>query len=197
MNNDYTSRQSARDRNYAHDYDAWVKSLTPEERAKLASLGVDKPDVPRDGGGFSHDAADLPEVSYVPDIAAEIDQPTASPTAPTDTGELRADTLASFCARIRSAKNPLLVFDAICFATGVLALDGASQTELAKRHGVSRAAFSKIATQWCKTFGIKPSRGMKSEHARDAYKHRAQADWQRRSKPKLTPASPVDAQSES
>jgi hypothetical protein len=98
----------------------------------------------------------------------------------TDDAEERSDVLAAFCARIRSASNPLLVFDAVCFATGVLALDGQSQTELAKRHGVTRAAFSKIATQWVKTFGIRPSRGMKSAKARKAYSALTRAKWHER-----------------
>lgn len=181
MINDYASRQAARDSAHRRDYDAWVQSLSPEEREKLTTLGLDKADIPHDGSGRSQDVADLPIASYEPDIAAEIDHG-ALPAVTGDAAELRADTLASFCARIRSCNNPLLVFDAVCFATGVLALDGASQTEIAKRHGVSRAAFSKIATQWCKTFGIKPSRGMKSQKARKAYERRAKADWERRSK---------------
>ena len=127
---DYSAKQSRQNAAYANLYDDWVSSLSPAERARLAALDLDKPDVPRDGGGRMHDAADLPEASYEPDIAADIDPP-ESPTAPEargDSGDIRSDTLASFCARIRSIKNPILVFDAVCFATGVLALDGKSQT---------------------------------------------------------------------
>jgi cytochrome P450 len=108
-----------------------------------------------------------------PDIAEEIDGVKEVHA----TAEARADVLASFCARIRSCENPLLVFDAICFATGVLSLDGCSQSELARRHGVTRAAFSKIATQWVKTFNLPPSRGMKSRKARRKYSELTRKKW--------------------
>lgn len=77
-----------------------------------------------------------------------------------------ADVLASFCARIRAHPNQLLAFDAACFASGLMDVEGLSETDLAKRHGVSRAAFSKIAVTWCKTFDLPPSRGMRSRKAR-------------------------------
>ncbi len=193
---DYANRQATRDREYAAAYETpevrqWLESLGPEERRRLESEGLLKPMIDRRGGSVSEDdIAESPLASYEPDIIGEIDRGD-SPADTGDTADHRSDTLASFCARIRSAKNPLLVFDAVCFATGVLALDGESQTELAKRHGVSRAAFSKIATQWCKTFGIKPSRGMKSEKARKAYERRAKADWKKRAGRKS--AAKVDA----
>jgi len=120
------------------------------------------------------DLADTPLASERPDVAGLVENET------TDQAEMRSDVLAAFCARIRSASNPLLVFDAVCFATGVLALDGQSQTELAKRHGVSRAAFSKIAIQWVKTFGIRPSRGMKSSKACKTYAALTRAKWHER-----------------
>lgn len=174
----YAQRQNVRDAEYSRAYEAWVASLPAEEKAKLAEVGLAHADVPKDAHGQRQNASDLSAASYAPDIAAQID-PTPSAA---DNAELRADTLASFCARIRSAPNPLLVFDAICFATGVLSLDGLSQTALAKRHGVSRAAFSKIATQWCKTFGLTPSRGMKSEKARVVYAQLTRAKWYERSR---------------
>lgn len=174
----YGQRQNVRDAEYRRAYEAWVASLPAEEKAKLAEVGLAHADVPKDAHGQRQNASDLSAASYAPDIAAQID-PTPSAA---DNAELRADTLASFCARIRSAPNPLLVFDAICFATGVLSLDGLSQTALAKRHGVSRAAFSKIATQWCKTFGLTPSRGMKSEKARVVYAQLTRAKWYERSR---------------
>lgn len=177
--NDYASRQRKRDTVYAREYDTWVQSLTPDERSQLEAQGLLRPMIDSAANARSQDAADMHEASYEPDIAGAIDR-AGTTAAMVDAGTLAGDTLASFCARVRSTANPLLVFDAVCFATGVLALDGKSQTELAKAHGVSRAAFSKVATQWCKTFGIKPSRGMKSERARRAYERRAKADWKRR-----------------
>jgi hypothetical protein len=88
-------------------------------------------------------------------------------------GASRSDVLGSFCAHIRGCSNPVLAFDAICYATGVSSVEGQSGTELAAKHGVTKQAFSKIAVEWCETFGLQPSRSMKSKLARKAYAKRA------------------------
>lgn len=164
---DYTQHQLVRDAEYQREYERWIKSLSSTERAKLEADGLHKPLVTSKTSNVSDkDLAESPLASETPDIAAMVDR---EPTAQESTGT-SADALASFCARLRSAQNPLLVFDAVCFATGVLSLEGKSQTELAQKHGVTKAAFSKLAVQWCETFGLKPSRGMKSKKAREVYR---------------------------
>lgn len=158
---------------YVDEYERWIESMSPEERDELKRLGVDHPDLPSDRANVREkDLADSPLASVEPDIAAEIDHPeTCPPGAHAD--DARSDILASFCARIRSCSNPSLVFDAICFATGISALEGQSATELAEQHGVTKQAFSKVAVQWCETFGLQPSRSMKSKKARRSYRKRA------------------------
>lgn len=185
MSDDYAARQAERDREYQAAFEspearAWIESMPAEERQRLETEGLLKPLVPSSGGGLrDEDLADSSLASETPDMAAAVDRepPPSEPSA-----EACADALASFCARIRSAPKPLLVFDAICFATGILALDGRSQTALAKQHGVSRAALSKIATEWCKTFGLKPSRGMKSARARTVYAKLTRRKWRERNR---------------
>jgi len=185
MSDNYAARQAARDREYQAAFDSpeareWIEKLPADERRRLEAEGLLKPLVPGTGNGLrDEDLAESSLASETPDIAAAVDpqQPATEPAA-----EACADALASFCARIRSTSKPLLVFDAVCFATGILALDGKSQTELAKQHGVSRAAFSKIATQWCKTFGLKPSRGMKSKRARSIYAQLTRERWNERNR---------------
>jgi len=185
MPDDYSMRQAEREREYRAAFEspearAWIESMPPEERRRLEAEGLLKPLVPSSGSGMrDEDLADSPLASETPDMAAVVDRE-APPADQCSTAA--ADVLASFCARIRSASRPLLVFDAICFATGVLALDGMSQTALAKRHGVSRAAFSKIATQWCTTFGLQPSRGMKSKRARKVYAKLTRRKWRERNR---------------
>jgi transposase len=49
-------------------------------------------------------------------------------------------------------------------------VEGLSETALAKRHRVTRAAFSKLVVAWSETFGLPPSRGMRSKRARHAYR---------------------------
>lgn len=185
----YTLRQAQRDAQHAADYKRWVDTLPPEERRKLRSLGIDRPDVSYHGSNalFDRDLASssLAATASV-DVVNVTEQIDCEVPACIATTETSGDALASFCARMRGYGNPALVFDAVCYATGLLAIEGRSATELAKKHGVTKQAFSKIAVEWCETFGLRPSRAMKSKRARASYRERAKAVHERR---KLTPES--------
>ena len=52
---DHAARQNAEDAAYALEYARWTASLSPDEKARLASLGVDAPMLPnlRSGGGMA------------------------------------------------------------------------------------------------------------------------------------------------
>jgi len=165
----YADRQAALDTQYALAYREWVASLSQAERAQLEAEGIATPDTCRRTSTRSGDQLILqltasPEAN--PADAIDSDQPPAQSVHSLDTSV--ADALASFCARIRSHPNPLLAFDAACFATGIMDVEGLSETDLAERHGVTRAAFSRLVVQWALTFGLSPSRGMRSEKARRA-----------------------------
>ncbi len=171
----YADRQSEHDAAYARAYAEWVASLPPAERAKLEAQGLAAPDTSRKTSTRQADPTIL-KLAAAPDpapgAAADSDPQLSTlnsqlsvPTAPS-----AADTLAAFCARIRAHPNPLLAFDAACFASGLMAIEGLSETALARRHGVTRAAFSKIVVQWSETFGLHPSRGMRSKKAREVYR---------------------------
>ena len=108
-------------------------------------------------------------VSYTDD-SAEPSSAFLPPSSVSETSSTAADAFASFVARARSHPNPLLLFDAICFASGLMEVEGLSETALAKRHGVTRAAFSKLVVQWSQTFALTPSRGMRSKRARQSYR---------------------------
>lgn len=163
----YTDRQQERDTSYARAYREWVASLPPEERATLDATGLATPDASRHTSTREGDALRLmlaPSTDHLPGDLAEDDPASTPPSADTTA----ADVLASFCARIRSHPNPLLAFDAACFASGLMDVEGLSESDLAKRHRVSRAGFSKLVVQWSETFGLPPSRGMRSTKARRA-----------------------------
>ena len=176
----YADRQAERDSAYSTAYCAWVASLAPAERAQLAAGGLSEPDATRHTCTRQHDDVtldrtaapeptpdDLAELADELRSASEISNPKSA--APADTTSA-ADVLASFCARIRSHPHPLLAFDAACFASGLMDVEGLSETALAKRHRVTRAAFSKLVVAWSETFGLPPSRGMRSKRARHAYR---------------------------
>ena len=196
----YAARERERDKAYAEAWDSpevqsWIASLSHEDRQEMASRGLLAPlcetGVSGANLGLLDDAASQAFVG--PDVYDEEEVAISSSQTASNGGgavsddrldprEARGDILASFCARLRSSPRPALVFDAICYATGVLALEGASATELAAQHGVTKQAFSKIAVEWCETFGLPPARAMKSKRARKAYKERAKRVHERNSK---------------
>lgn len=185
MPDEYAARQAEKDRAYLGSYDTpearkWIATLSPEERKRLEAEGLLKPMLDRSGSTLrDEDASESKLAAEEPDIATVIDREPNTPALEPLT-EVAGDVLASFCARMRSCARPALVFDAVCYATGVLAIEGQSATELAAKHGVTKQAFSKIAVEWCTKFGLHPSRSMKSKRARSAYRNRAKAVHQRR-----------------
>ncbi len=175
----YADRQAARDTAYATAYREWVASLPLSERAALEAGGLCEPDASHHTSTRQHDDVTLDRTAAPDptpdDIAEQADelrsgsgssQPSAFSFQPSP-----SDVLASFCARIRAHPNPLLAFDAACFASGLMDIEGLSESALAKRHGVTRAAFSKLVIQWADLFALTPSRGMRSKRARRAYRH--------------------------
>ena len=176
----YSDRQIARDASYSRTYEAWVASLPPEERAQLAAQNLARPDASRrtstrlgDPDVLDRAAAGEPSPRDNAENTGEASpEPTEAPTAPQaaaprgQTSQTAADLLAAFCARIRAHPNPLLALDALCYSTGLMGIEGLSQTELAKRHGVTRAAFSKLAVQMTDLFDLAPARGMRSRRVR-------------------------------
>lgn len=184
MRDDYAKDEAVRNQRYRDAWEspeakAWIAGLSPEERRRMEADGLLAPLLPKDGGGtlMTQDLAESALASEEPDMAAIVD--VAQTTENADV-QARGDVLAAFCARMRNCPNPALFFDAVCYATGVLAIEGQSATELAARHGVTKQAFSKIAVDWCETFGLPPSRSMKSKRARVAYRNRARAVHERR-----------------
>jgi hypothetical protein len=179
--------QVARDAEYSSAYRQWFAALPPDERARLAAEGLGEPNTSRQTSTREHDDAvitrtESPEPRPGDDLvftaAADLAPGTVSGSEisnpksaiPGHAAPIASDILASFCARIRAHPNPLLAFDAACFASGLMGIEGLSETALAKRHGVTRAAFSKLVIQWSQTFGLSPSRGMRSKRARHAYR---------------------------
>jgi hypothetical protein len=172
----YADRESARNAAYDRTYRAWVATLPAGERARLKAQGIAAPDTSRRAGCGDGDAITLaratsPEASPVESAVAALDP------AERDPDELQAlaqrvasDALASFAARIRAHPNPLMALDALCYAGGLMDVEGLSETELAARHGVTRAAFSKLAVQWTEIFDLPPSRGMRSRRARQTHR---------------------------
>ena len=71
---DYAKKQTQRDAQYEREYEAWVKSMSREERQEAEKLGLLKPCLQRHGNGApDHDMAESSAASHTPDIAALVD----------------------------------------------------------------------------------------------------------------------------
>lgn len=80
------------------------------------------------------------------------------------------EAVTRFAIAVMAHKNPKLTVTAFAFAAGLYVLEGKSVTELAKELGVTKQALSKRAVLITQELGLPPSRGMKSEQARESYR---------------------------
>lgn len=65
--------------------------------------------------------------------------------------------------------NPQLEAEVIALAVGVILEEGGTQTRIAKKHGVTKAAISKRVLAFVDRTGLPPSEFMKSAKARSTY----------------------------
>lgn len=185
----YALRQRARDEAYRQAYLDWIGSLPPEERAQLGELGLDRPSVPGCGTGApSRDMAESSLASCDPDEAGDDDPwvgessapaQAAEPTLPefTDAAirlgapdpEFLHDLLRRLVGELIGQDNARLSLECLALVTG-LAYCGDSMTDIAKRHGVTRAAVSKRCVELTRALNLKPSRAMRSVEARQSYR---------------------------
>ena len=167
---DYAKKQTQRDAQYEREYEAWVKSMTREERREAEKLGLLKPCLQRHGNGApDHDMADSPLASHEPDIAALIDHEDEAPEAPSMGSA--TEILRHLVADIVREDNTRLTLDCLAIALGMRVYSGESMTSIAKRHGVTRAAVSKRCVDITRQLNLPPSRAMRSEKARNTYRN--------------------------
>ena len=166
---DYKVRQSREEIEYAKSYREWVESLPPQERRELAALNLDKPHAPgySSGTGLDIDVADLAVFEEVaaPAEGEEIhDWQTAA--------DLRtAEVIAKLVSEIL-ATDPSITIECLALVTGVGYL-GSSESDLARKYGLTRAAVSKKCIELSERLGIKNHRAMRTQQAREVYADRA------------------------
>ncbi len=166
---DYAKKQAKRDADYEREYKAWVKSLPADELKQLEKSGLATPCLQRHGNGApDHDMAESSLASYTPDIAALVDHDTDEQGTPPmrDATEI----LRHLVADVISEGNARLTVDCLAVALGLSAYNGESMTEIATRHGISRAAVSKRCVDITTRLNLPPSRAMRSELARKIYR---------------------------
>jgi hypothetical protein len=171
MNSDgYAAKQAARDAQYRRDYDAWISSLSPAERADMQRRGLLEPMLATHGcGSPDSDAAESPRASYCPDMATLTDHKPAASEPSLGAMQEATAMLQILLADIRTESNARLALDCLSVAFGLSAYDGESMTEIAARYSITRAAVSKRCVDITKKLGLPPSRAMRSLHARATY----------------------------
>jgi hypothetical protein len=170
MKDDYSKRQSAKDAQYEREYRAWVDSMTPEERTKLGAQGLDKPMVGRHGNGSAAgDSADSPRMRIGDDPALEVPAVDAEGETAETPVQSVADVLRHFVADLIADGNTRLTVECLAVALGLSAYNGESMTDIANRHGITRAAVSKRCVDITQRLNLPPSRAMRSTRARKIY----------------------------
>ena len=168
---DYTRRQSARDAQYAREYRAWIDSLPADERRKVEAKGLAAPDVARHGNGSAkRDAADSP-IMREGDDPALMPEPEPEPDlrcAPNDTESAWA-TARHVLGEVLNHANARLTAECIALVSGLI-YSGDSMTDIAQRHGITRAAVSKRCVELTELLNLRPSRAMRSLTARKSYR---------------------------
>lgn len=180
----YSARQAGRDLEYQREYQAWVASLSPEERAKLAEQALDEPHVERRGGGSSdRDLAESSLASYRddpaeridslediirehPEIEDLIDQRAKERGGGAVSDEMLRNLAVLFIDDVRRALNA----DCLAYASGLAIRMGESMLSLARKHGISRQAFQKRCAEIMAKLGLPPTRAGKSNGARRSYR---------------------------
>ena len=177
----YTTRQMIRDAAYARDYEAWVAGMSPQERAALGNLGLDRPQIEHhnngSGTGLMGDIAESSLASDTPDIIDQIEpahsDPTEQPGCTTPLMPIASDALWDVLRRLvgelLATPNRSLAVDCLALVSG-LSYTGDSMTGIATRHGVTRAAVSKRCVELSEKLDLIPSRAMRALTARSAYR---------------------------
>ena len=79
------------------------------------------------------------------------------------------DAMRRVLGEILIHDNSRLTAECIALASG-LSYSGASETEIAQRHGITRAAVSKRCVELTELLDLRPSRAMRSLTARKSYR---------------------------
>ncbi len=167
MADDYAKKQARKDAAHSRDYDEWIGSLPPDERRQMAELGLAEPLHETDGYGWGKtDAANFREASEPAKMPVEKEPAQASP-APIENEDV-LDILRRLIGELLAERNARLSLECLALATGFSYLGG-TMTDIARRHGVTRAAVSKRCVDLTERLNLQPSRAMRSLTARRAY----------------------------
>ena len=160
---------------YEDEYRKWVESLPPKQRAKLAAKGIDKP-LADDHRVFKTDpSVAFDKASY--DFSYDFLDSQEKPSETLEGVEIAygCQMLRWVFERLQGAKNEgirRLEIDTLMMTLGMEQMLGVkSQTELAKKYGITRAAISARVKSWQKFLGLRTTSTMKSPSACQSYRN--------------------------
>lgn len=180
---DYAKKQAQRDAQYERDYRTWVGSLPADERRALEKAGLAQPCLHRHGNGApDRDLADSPLASHTPDIAALVDHEGENDDSAGLPVHDAIEILRHLVADLIAEGNTRLTIECLAVALGLSAYNGETMTDIAKRHGITRAAVSKRCVDITERLNLPPSRAMRTTRARRIYQ-KAQLKRHRSPKP--------------
>lgn len=158
---DYAETQRTRDRQYAK---AW-EQLTPEQRQQLRDAGIEGPELP----SYDTHKRDDDEL-----MARTVTADTDETSAEEPQGQVGCSlaALRRVFGEIASQENIPLSLDCFSIATGI-GYSGESMAQIAKIHGVTRAAVSKRCVEITNALRLKPTRAMRRLTTRETYGQRA------------------------
>lgn len=90
--------------------------------------------------------------------------------------------LSKVAGELASTANTRLSLEVLALVSGIC-YQGMSQTAIADRHGVTRAAVSKRCVELTEKLGLPPSRAMKSEASREVYAEAQRGVWREGRRP--------------
>jgi hypothetical protein len=170
---DYRPRQNQRDAEYRRQYAAWLASLTPAQFARVKAAGLDQPVRDEHGHGSNFSERDLAETPLASEDSHLLDRIEPACDQPgyqaqhTDAEQVW-DALRRLLGELLVQKKAKLALECLALASGVSFL-GDSMTEIARRHGLTRAAVSKRCIELTEKLNLPPSRAMRALTARLAY----------------------------
>jgi hypothetical protein len=167
--NEYAEQQRIRDAQYEA---AW-KTLTAAQRKQMSKLGITGPDKPTYRTGKPDQETYIERAAAVRDSERydAIESVDGDTTTAVDQEALWA-ALRRLVALIESEDNIRLSMDCFSLVTN-MHYSGESMAEIARRHGVTRAAVSKRCVEFTESLGIKPALGMRQLTTRKRYELRA------------------------
>jgi hypothetical protein len=89
-----------------------------------------------------------------------------------------AKGISAVLAYINDSATPLIEMQAISYCYGLIGRAEESMDEIARRHGISKQAFSKKVDKILKTFNLKPQYGMRPSAQRTVYVSAHRTKWE-------------------